>query len=115
MVSLTGASLRGADLRGADLSNGLADGADFRGADLRGANLSNLDLAGAKMKGARLGGATVCDTIMPDGTVSHPVRGLCPEARFSPYAPNAPPMRVYKPDPLYAVIRAFGRRFTRER
>ena len=60
LCDLSGAELRGADLSGADLS-----GADLSGAELRGADLRGADPRGAEMKGIRL-----CNTMMPDGSIT---------------------------------------------
>ena len=72
--------LRDADLRGADLTDANAIQCDFRGADLRGANLTNLALTEAKFECALIDESTIfCNTVMPDGSVRHPVDGLCPD------------------------------------
>ena len=52
------------DLSGANLS-----GANLAYADLNGANLAGADLESARLGRFDLRGATLCNTIMPDGSV----------------------------------------------
>jgi hypothetical protein len=81
-----GCNFRDADLGGADLSGESYQGASFREANLRGANLEDADvsgvsfrdaclvdatLLGANTDGAHFGGAILCNTILPNGTVSN--------------------------------------------
>ena len=63
-ANLSDANLAGADLTGADLSN-----ADLSNAYLEGANLDGTNLTGANLTGAAMKGITLCNTIMPDGSV----------------------------------------------
>jgi uncharacterized protein YjbI with pentapeptide repeats len=85
------ADLSEADLNGADFGHTDLNGADLNGANLRGANLrdadlghtdlGHTDLSGADFSGANLRGAevhleqldqsTLCETALPDGTVSN--------------------------------------------
>ena len=75
---LSGASLVGANLSGVNLSDSNAIGADFTSANLRGANLSDADLTGADLTNVLTDGAIFCNTLMPDGSVARPTKGLCP-------------------------------------
>jgi uncharacterized protein YjbI with pentapeptide repeats len=66
-ANLTRAELIGADLTDANLSN-----ANFRGANLNNANLTNAYLRGAKnLTDIQLDKAKLCNTTLPDGTVSN--------------------------------------------
>jgi uncharacterized protein YjbI with pentapeptide repeats len=69
------ADLTRADLAGADLSDARLGATSLVEADLRGANFAGTDLSGADLFGAEVdasfpGTATLCDTVMPDGTVA---------------------------------------------
>ena len=73
-TDLRGADLRGADLNGAYLRSANLSGADLGEADLRGAYLNGAYLNGANLNGsvlryATVTGVTLCNTIMPDGSV----------------------------------------------
>jgi uncharacterized protein YjbI with pentapeptide repeats len=81
-AGIAGADARDADLTRADLAGANLSGARFGAsslveADLHGANLGGTDLSGADLYGAAVdpsfpAGATLCDTVMPDGTVASP-------------------------------------------
>ena len=72
-ADLVDASFLNADLR---FTNLLAT--DFSNADRRGANLTNLDLTAADLRGALMDASTIfCSTVMLDGSVEDPVKGLC--------------------------------------
>ena len=60
------ANLYGADLSGADLSGAILISANLSGANLGGANLD-----GANLYGAYMNGAILCNTTMPDGSVTY--------------------------------------------
>ncbi|QQP88164.1 pentapeptide repeat-containing protein [Skermanella sp. TT6] len=90
-INLSGAflykiNLSGASLIEADLSKAALDGADLSEADLVGANLrearlymanlsgadlSEADLTGARLRDVNLETVTLCNTIMPDGTLNN--------------------------------------------
>ena len=63
-ADLRGAYLEQADFKGADLKD-----ADLRGAYLNGANLNGANLNGSVLRYAIVTGVTLCNTIMPDGSV----------------------------------------------
>lgn len=65
-ISLILSNLKGAVLLGANLEGANLTSADLRGANLDGANLTDADLSSALMQGAIL-----CNTTMPDGSVSY--------------------------------------------
>ena len=92
--AIVGSDLRGADLRGMNVSDSDVNGTDLRGADLRHANLSNADLSGARLGGADLRGAIFCKTLMPDGKVRAPRKGLCPGQRGAKPPPGAKPIAI---------------------
>jgi uncharacterized protein YjbI with pentapeptide repeats len=74
------ADLTRADLTGANLSGARLGAASLVEADLRGANLEGTDLSGADLYGAAVdpgfpAGATLCETVLPDGTVAAPGPG----------------------------------------
>jgi uncharacterized protein YjbI with pentapeptide repeats len=86
-ADLEGANLTGADARDADLTRANLAGANLSGArlgaaslveaDLQGADLQGTDLSGTDLYGAEVGptfpvGATLCDTVLPDGTIASP-------------------------------------------
>ena len=78
-TNLLATDFSNADLRGANLTDANAIKCNFRGADLRGANLTNLDLTDADIRGALMDASTIfCNTVMPDGSVEDPLKGLCP-------------------------------------
>lgn len=65
-------SIAGADLRGADLTDAFLPLARIHGADLRGATLFNVNLQYSDgAASARLDDALLCNTQLPDGTVSN--------------------------------------------
>ena len=66
---LSGANLEGANLSGANLVSAYLAGANLAYADLNGANLAGADLESARLGRFDLRGATLCNTIMPDGSV----------------------------------------------
>ena len=76
--SFIGADLTGANMTKVNLSDSNAIGINLTDADLSGANLSDADLTGATIKGADFKGATYCNTVMPNGSVKKPQKGLCP-------------------------------------
>ena len=63
------ADLSGANLRYADLSKANLNGANLSGANLCGTNLRGADLSGANLRFAIMRDISVCNTIMPDGSV----------------------------------------------
>jgi uncharacterized protein YjbI with pentapeptide repeats len=71
-ADLTRADLAGADLSGARLGASSLVEADLHGVDLAGADLSGADLYRAEVDPGFQSGATLCDTVMPDGTVAAP-------------------------------------------
>jgi uncharacterized protein YjbI with pentapeptide repeats len=71
-ADLTRADLAGADLSGARLSATSLVEADLHGVDWEGADLSGADLYGAEVDPTFPAGATLCDTVMPDGSVAAP-------------------------------------------
>lgn len=70
--NLTRADLRQADLRRARLGSAALVGADLRGAALAGAELSEAILLGARLSGPLPVDVTLCNTVMPDGSVANP-------------------------------------------
>ena len=68
----------GANLSGVNLSDSDAIGADFTNANFQGANLSDADFTGADLTNALTDTAIFCNTLMPDGSVAAPTKGLCP-------------------------------------
>ncbi len=69
--NLTRASLRGADLRNARLGSAALAGTDLRKARFGGTDLSEAVLSGARVDVAFPAGATLCNTVMPDGSVAN--------------------------------------------
>jgi len=103
-ADLAGADLSGSKLRGADLRNASLRGAKLVGTDLGGADLSGSDLQRADLSQARLVGtsfasadwfgsirtdAVLCETVLPDGTVSD-----CPQADAA--RASTPPPQVLR-------------------
>lgn len=78
-TNLNGSNFRYANLQGVDLASTNVNNTDFTGANMRDINLSNADLTGSILTGANLSGAVYCNTLMPDGTVKVPYKGLCPK------------------------------------
>lgn len=72
-ANLEGANLSGADLRKSNLKNANLKNVNLSGADLSGpeTDLENADLTQAELSDAKLDGARLCQTIMPDGTLSN--------------------------------------------
>ncbi len=68
---LVKANLRDVDLRSANLQGARLAQADLRNAYLRSANLENADLTGANLGGVALDGAILCNTRMPNETISY--------------------------------------------
>jgi uncharacterized protein YjbI with pentapeptide repeats len=81
-ANLSGADARDADFTRADLFDAdLSDArlgatslveADLHGADFSGTDLSGADLFRAELDPDALAGATLCETVLPDGTVASP-------------------------------------------
>ncbi len=103
--SVIGSNLRGAHLSGANLSDTDFNGDDLRGADLSNVNLANADLTGSTLDGARLDGASFCNTLMPNGTVRSPRKGLCPGQRATEPL-SGPPLSVPASSPYFGAISA---------
>lgn len=104
-ADLTGADLHDATLRdvkftGTDLTKADLTGADLRGADLSDATLFRASLLQADWGGSNRAGMKVCQTILPDGsvsdcpTLSNPGIGLTPTTQPPPtvvrFAPHRP-------------------------
>lgn len=77
-TNLNHANFTGANLSKVDLASTDVNGVDFSNADMEGINLSDADLSGANLSGANLKDAIYCNTIMPNGSVKAPHKGLCP-------------------------------------
>jgi uncharacterized protein YjbI with pentapeptide repeats len=71
-ADLTRADLAGANLSGARLGAASLVEADLHGVDVEGTDLSGADLYGAEVDPTFPTGATLCDTVMPDGTIASP-------------------------------------------
>jgi hypothetical protein len=71
-ADLTRADLQGANLSGARLGASSLVEANLRGADFEGTDLSGADLFGAEVDSSFPGTATLCETVLPDGTVAAP-------------------------------------------
>lgn len=118
---LTGANFSGSNFRNADLRNVILRnanlsgtqmlGADLTGADLRGADLSGAELFSATMDNVRWAGANrtgikLCQTLLPNGTVSD-----CPDLdNVTPPPPKGPPAIVtFAPhEPVRCIVDAIG-------
>jgi uncharacterized protein YjbI with pentapeptide repeats len=74
-ADLTQADLEGANLSGARLGAASLAETDLRGANLEGADLSGADLHSAEVDATFPAGATLCETVMPDGTIAGPGPG----------------------------------------
>jgi uncharacterized protein YjbI with pentapeptide repeats len=102
--AVVGSNLSHADLTGANLSDFDFNGDNLTGANLTHANLSNGDFTGSDLTGANLTGVTYCNTLMPDGSVKNPHKGLCPQ-QSTPPAPGAP-VPLPSGSPFYGAINA---------
>ena len=98
--AVVGSNLSHADLTGANLSDTDFNGDNLTGANLTNANLSNGDLTGSDLTGANLTGVTYCNTLMPDGSVKNPHKGICPG--------QTPPAATGNPIPLPASNVFYG-------
>lgn len=73
-TSLGGSILRDDDFTGANFTDANLTGANLRGSNLTGATFVGADLSGANLRGAagfNDAGAKLCNTYMPDGSISN--------------------------------------------
>ncbi|WP_168770930.1 pentapeptide repeat-containing protein [Glaciibacter flavus] len=104
--AIIGSDLSGADLANANLSDSDINGVNLTGANLSNVNLANADLTGSTLTGANLHGAVYCNTLMPNGHVKNPKKGLCPGQATSPSDPSAKPIPLPASNVFYPAINA---------